>query len=147
MFNVTPQSMSTVIKSMAFVMRLFNSSDRQKQYLVSLALRLPIRRCGNWSLRYLRTSRDQCGGAPFCCKIKSSPSARSYGNSQSLIVCRHGVLVTVFSLKKNDPYTFSLKTVQKKLSLGESFSCSRQLPVDSLIPKFTNYDNLPFHSN
>lgn len=127
MFNVTPQSMSAVITSMASVMRLFNSSDRQEQNLVSLALRLPIHRCGNFvkiSLRYLRTSRDQCGGTQSCCKIKSSPSACSYGNSQSLIVCRHAVFVTVFSSKKNDPYTFSLETVRKKLSLGESISRS-----------------------
>lgn len=101
-FHINPlKHASTVIKSMAFAMRLFTNSPRsfgrrgtknlaiyvcskkknhrssdergRERNVASLALWPPIHRSGSWSLRNLRISRDRCGGAPSCRRIKSFP--------------------------------------------------------------------------
>ena len=84
----------------------------------------PIQRCGRCFLRNLRTWRWKLGGAPSCCKMKSSESSYSWGKSHSDSMSRYVVPVTVFSAKKYWLKTRVRDTAQQIFTLRESVSCS-----------------------
>jgi hypothetical protein len=69
------------------------------------------------------TSRWKCNGAPPCCKMKSSESSCSCGDSHSVGVSRYGPCHCVLR-KNNGPKTRVRGMAQKTLTLGESLSCS-----------------------
>lgn len=64
-FLCNPKKKSQIVRS--------GEPGGQESNVTSLTLG-KIYHCGSLLLRNLRASKDQCGDAPSCCKIKSSPS-------------------------------------------------------------------------